>query len=141
MPEKLTLKDKVKVVKELFDEGAESIEISGGDLKVTKRQYRQIVGDSPQSVVVSVINQNTIQMQLNISIRQILEEVKQSYDDNKYKEAKKHLSQIEKELRKKNPDKSILKKGILWAAKFGERVFWQLLPLIIQHYGKLGVLL
>lgn len=141
MPEKLTLKDKVKVVKELFGEGAESIEISGDDLKVTKRQYRQIVGDSPQSVVVSVINQNTIQMQLNISIRQILEEVKQSYDDKKYKEAKKNLSQIEKELRKKNPDKSILKKGILWAAKFGERVFWQLLPLIIQHYDKLGVLL
>ncbi len=140
MPENITLEDKVRVVERLFEKGAETIEIFGDDLKVTKRQYNEIVGKSPQSVVVNVVSKNTFQMELNITFPKILEEVKQTSTPEKYRVAKKHLTEIEKELKKKEPDKSILKRGILWAAKFSERVFWQLLPLIIKHYDKISIL-
>jgi len=42
-------------------------------------------------------------------------------------------------LQKAEPNKIILRKEIEWAAKFGEKVFWQLLPLLLQHYEKLGI--
>ena len=136
----VTFEDKYRVVKELFNEyGVDHVEITDKKLKVTRRHYREIAGDVPQPVIVNVINRNTVSIQLNTSIDKILEEVKQAYDSKKYREAKRHLNQIAKELGNTAPDKNVLKKGVEWAARFGEKVFWQLLPLIIQHYGKLGI--
>ena len=136
----VTFEDKYRVVKELFNEyGVDHVEITDRKLKVTRKHYREIAGDAPQPVIVNVINQNTIKIQLNTSIDKILEEVKQEYDSKKYREAKKHLNRIDKELQNTEPNKIILRKGIEWAARFGEKVFWQLLPLILQHYERLGI--
>lgn len=143
MGEKATWKEKIKAARQLFDEyDVDWVEISNEKetVKVTRRQNGRSVAKDTKPVVINVINQNTIQMQVNVSIQKILEEVKQEYDPKKYRQAKEQLKQIEKELKKDNPDKGILKKGILWAAKFGEKIFWQLLPLIIQHYDKLAIL-
>jgi hypothetical protein len=80
---------------------------------------------------VSVINNNTIAITINQSLQQLIENAESE-------ESKEQLTDLSEELNKSNKDWGKIKTILAWALNFSEKLFFQLLPIILKHYGYIG---
>jgi hypothetical protein len=84
--------------------------------------------DGQTGIAVSVINNNTIAVTINQSIQQLI-------DSSSNDEVKEKLAELQEELRKPEKDWSKIKSILKWALDFSEKLFFQLLPIILKQYG------
>ncbi len=77
---------------------------------------------------VTLINQNTIAITLNLSLPQLIEKAQSD-------EEKEKLTELSDELNLPNKNWDKIKGILIWAANFSKDLFFQLLPIILKHYG------
>jgi hypothetical protein len=100
--------------------------------------------DSPENLRIKKTGIKNIliatQMQavnVNISIDQIIEHIKESEPDpSKAKEAEMKLKELEEELKQKNPAWAKIKGVLEWLLNFSRDAFLAVLPIILEHYKK-----
>jgi len=127
------------VITTILEKEKGPIEISIGDIKVTRKDYEQIVSGqstpTTQNINVQVTAQAAAQASSILIARftSVRKELTDSYKNDP------HLSQIEKkldslhvELNKPKPNKNKLKSPLKWAIDFGWDVFLKIAPLIIE---------
>ncbi len=76
---------------------------------------------------VMVINRNTVALTVTQSLEQIIQ--------NASEKEKAKLEELKVELEKPEKDWSKIKAILKWALDFSERLFFQLLPIILKHYN------
>ena len=129
------LKAKADVARDLISQGAEEVHITGTDLKVVGKRQSP---DMPTGSAVQVVNVNAqatahSQVELSVRLHIVRKELEEAYQGRAVlNEISEKLNSLEKELAKKNPDRSILKKTINWAIDTGWDVFAKLTPIIID---------
>ncbi len=79
-------------------------------------------------IEISVINNNTIAVTINQSIQQLIES---STND----EEKEKLTELQEELKKPEKDWTKVKTILKWTLDFSEKLFFQLLPIVLKQYG------
>lgn len=86
--------------------------------------------NSPSSTgpSVTVINNQTVAVTINQSLPQMIEQASTP-------EEKAKLKELNEELEKPNRDWGKIKGILKWALDFSEKLFFQLLPIILKHYG------
>ena len=130
------LESKAIVVLNLLKQGAEEVSIVGTDIKVKRRTYSIENKRSITSSQIVVVNNQAsadtkVNMETHISI--VREELKQIYGNGKrFKEIENNLTVVYPELKKKNPNKSNLRKFLHWLTDFGGKAFEKLAPIIIE---------
>jgi|GEM_PF-2271258 len=77
---------------------------------------------------ITLINQNTIAITLNFSLQQLI-------DKSQSREEKEKLILLEQELSEPNKNWDSIKSILIWAANFSKELFFQLLPIMLKHYG------
>lgn len=77
---------------------------------------------------VTVINNQTVAITINQSLQQIIEQASTP-------EEKAKLKELSEELEKANKDWGKIKGILKWALDFSEKLFFQLLPIILKNYG------
>ncbi len=85
-------------------------------------------GRSSSGPNISVINQNTVAVTVNQSIQQII-------DNAETDEEKEKLTELKSELEKPQKDWGKIRGILKWALDFSEKLFFQLLPILLKHYG------
>lgn len=84
-----------------------------------------------QKVAVSVF------VNIDQTFQTIIEKIKADEpDETRVKEAEENLSVLKEEVKKENPQWSTIKKVLEWALNFGRDVFIQILPILLEKYGK-----
>jgi len=130
------LKNKAKVALNLLNQGAEEVSIEGTDIKVKRRlDNRENKSSFPRSQIVVVNNQMSTNLKINMEthISIVREELKQIYGNGKrYREIDNHLSEVEPELYKRNPDKQSIKRFLHWLTDFGGKALEKLAPIILE---------
>ncbi len=86
------------------------------------------VQNSPTGPTISVINQNTIAITISQDIQQLI-------DSSSNSEEKEKLSELKGELAKSSKDWNKIKPILVWAINFSEKLFFQLLPIILKNTG------
>ncbi len=84
--------------------------------------------DSENNPIITVINQNTMAVTLNLTLSQLIEK---STDETE----KEKLIELDKELKSPNKNWEKIKSILVWVADFSKDLFFQLLPIILKHYG------
>jgi len=79
---------------------------------------------------VSVINHNTIAITISQDIQQLI-------DSSANDEEKEKLAELQTELKKPVKDWGKIKSVLKWTLDFSEKLFFQLLPIILKQYGGL----
>lgn len=132
-----TLQERIKVIVDLFEKGALYVEITDSGIKVSRKEYEQIVGPtSPQpNQIVQLIN--NISTNINIDnrtiINQVLDNIRNNESDpERIDQAEKKLNLLLKETQKKKPKWDKIKDILQWALDFGKDVFIQLIPVLLQ---------
>lgn len=77
---------------------------------------------------ITVINQNTVAVTVSQTIPQIIEKAEGA-------EEKEKLEELQKELEKPEKDWSKIRAILKWVLDFSEKLFFQLLPILLKHYG------
>ncbi len=130
------LENKAVVALNLLNQGAEEVSIVGTDIKVKRRTDPiEKIGSIPGSQLVIVNNQASAYSKVNVEthISIVREELRQIYGNGKkFKEIDSNLTDIEPELKKKNPNKSSLRNFLHWLTDFGGKALEKLAPLIIE---------
>jgi hypothetical protein len=128
------LKAKAEVARDLISQGAEEVHITGTDLKVVgKRSSSTVPMGSVQVVNVNAQATTHSRIELSVRLHLVRQELEETYQGKAVlNEISEKLSYLERELAKKNPDKSVLKKMIDWAIDTGWDVFVKLTPIIID---------
>ena len=91
---------------------------------------------SMPTVQVTLINENKIAIDVQFSVSQLIEKIGDdpTLTQKQKSEASQQLTKLDTELKKPNPNWGAIKKILNWALNFGERVFLQILPIILKHY-------
>lgn len=128
------LKLKAEVARDLINQGAEEVEINGVDLKVVKTRSTYDSSTGPIQVVnVSAQSTANSESGLILQMHIIRKELEEKFSDTTIlKQIKENLDSLERELKKKKPDKRIIKKIINWAIDTGWEVFVKLVPVILD---------
>lgn len=79
-------------------------------------------------VQISLVNNQTVAITSNTNIQMLIDEAKS-------KEEKEQLSYLKEEIEKPKKDWNKIKTVLIWALNFSEKLFFQLLPIILKHYG------
>ncbi len=131
------LQKRVKVIVDLLERGASSVEITDSGIKVSRKEYEQIVGYArpQQNQIVQLIN--NISTNINIDSRTIINQVLDNIRNNesspeRVSEAEKKLGLLLKEIQKKKPKWHNVKGVLKWALDFEKDVFIQLIPVALQ---------
>lgn len=131
------LENKAIVALNLLNQGAEEVSIIGTDITVKRRTDPiENIGSIPGSQLVIVNNQASAYSKVNVEthISIVREELRQIYGNGKkFKEIDSNLTDIEPELKKKNPNKSNLRSFLHWLTDFGGMALEKLAPLIIER--------
>jgi hypothetical protein len=77
---------------------------------------------------ITLINQNTIAITLNLSLSQLIEKAQSEEEREK-------LTELNTELNLPNKNWENIKGILVWAANFSKDLFFQLLPIILKHYS------
>lgn len=84
-----------------------------------------------QKVDVSVV------INIDQIIQTTIEKIKADEpDEQRVREAEENLNALKDEVKKENPQWSTIKKILEWALNFGRDVFIQILPILLEKYGK-----
>lgn len=131
------LQKHVKCITDLFEKGALYVEITDSGIKVSRKEYEQIVGypSRQQNQIVQVIN--NISTNINIDnktiINQVLDNIRNDeLDPKRIDEAEKKLKLLLRETQKKKPKWENVKEVLKWALDFGKDIFIQLIPVLLQ---------
>lgn len=89
---------------------------------------QQISNHNP---LVSVINTNTIAITITQTLPQLIQNATSE-------EEKEKLRELDAELNKQHKNWDRIKDILSWAINFSEKLFFQLLPIILKHYGYLS---
>jgi glycogen debranching enzyme len=137
-----SLKKCAKVIVNLFEHGASYFEIGDTGIKVSKKEYEQIIGynSHKQNQIIQLIN--NISTNINIDnktiIYQVLTDIKNiETNRERVKEAEKNLGLLLKETQKKKPRWNVIKDIFKWTLDFGKDVFIQLIPVLLQMSKRL----
>jgi len=127
------------VITAILEKEKGPIEISIGDIKVTRKDYEQIVSGqstpTTQNINVQVTAQAAAQASSTLTARftSVRKELTNSYkNDPRLSEIEKKLDSLHVELNKPKPNKKKLKSTLKWAIDFGWDVFLKIAPLIIE---------
>jgi len=93
------------------------------ELNVGNEQNNSSAGN-----MVTLINNNTIGINIQQTIEQLIEKEENS-------EAKEKLSELNEELQKQNKDWSKIKKILIWIINFSEKLFFTVLPELLKKYN------
>ncbi|SRR5258708_22481909 len=77
---------------------------------------------------VSIINSQTLALTINQTLQQLIEKSKEGVE-------KENLKQLKEELEKPQKDWTKIKALLKWSIDFSEKLFFQLLPIVLKHYG------
>ncbi len=132
-----SLKKCTKVIVDLFEHGASYVEICDAGIKVSKKEYEQIVGHNShkQNQIVQLINNisTNIKITNETIINQVLSDIiNNESNQRRIKEADKNLKLLLEETQKKEPRWDVIKNIFKWALDFGKDVFIQLIPVLLQ---------
>ena len=84
--------------------------------------------NSSASNMVALINNNTIGINIQQTIEQLIEK-----EENP--EAKEKLNELNEELQKQNKDWNKIKKILIWIINFSEKLFFTVLPELLKKYN------
>jgi glycogen debranching enzyme len=137
-----SLKKCTKVIVNLFEHGASYVEIGDTGIKVSKKEYEQIIGynSHKQNQIIQLINNISTNININNKtiIYQVLTDIKNiETNRERVKEAEKNLRLLLKETQKKKPRWNVIKNIFKWALDFGKDVFIQLIPVLLQMSKRL----
>lgn len=132
-----SLKKCTKVIVDLFEHGASYVEICDAGIKVSKKEYEQIVGynSHKQNQIIQLINNisTNIKITNETIISQVLSDIiYNESNQRRIKEADKNLKLLLEETQKKEPRWDVIKNIFKWALDFGKDVFIQLIPVLLQ---------
>ncbi len=130
------LENKAIVALNLLNQGAVEVSITGTDITVKRKtDPMENKGLISGSQVLIVNNQASSYSKANVEthISIVREELRQLYGNGKkFREIESNLNEIEPELKKKNPNKSNLKRFLHWLIDFGGKALEKLAPIIIE---------
>ena len=126
---------KAKVIADLMEQGATEVTIVGTDISVTREDYQQITASPPGQVV----NIN-ISAEANIHINQLdaaLNELRSSKGLTKAKKSEldKQGRALRKELTKGEPNRTNVRKVLVWALENSWEAFKKLAPIVLEKMG------
>jgi hypothetical protein len=136
--------DKIaKVAVDMMSKGADEVSISGYGIKLVSRKSLPTVGSGTSNnyQVVSV-HSNAVANASNVTahfsiVRQSLRDI--YGEDRRLSDLEKKLTEIEKEIKKRRPDKNKLKSFLQWLTDFGLEAFTKVAPIIIDKLNSLGL--
>jgi hypothetical protein len=129
-----------RVARDLLAQGAEEVEIIGKGTKVKCRRIGYMSQSNPTGTT-QIVNVNTQAMavssaNIDIQFTVLLQELKEIYKDNpKLIELELKIKEIESELKKKSPDKSILSKLLTWISDIDWDTYLRIIPIILQRFS------
>lgn len=77
---------------------------------------------------ITLVNNQTVAITSNTNIQMLIDEAKS-------KEEKEQLNLLKEEIERPKKDWMKIKAILIWALNFSEKLFFQLLPIILKHYG------
>lgn len=131
------LEAKAKVALDLLSQGAEEVSIVGTDITVI-RKAKASNNLNKSSGTTQVVNVNTYatsnsSSNLTVQFSILRQELRETYkDDHRINKLNQKITEIEKELKKNNPNKNNLKKYLKWLLDFGWDAFAKLAPIVIE---------
>lgn len=129
-----------KVAIDLLKQGATEVKVKGTDIKIvakkaTKPGKRHSSSPKQTVNVYQVQSSSQSTKSLVIQVNLALVELKDTYsNDERLPEIEEKLKSLEKELKKRSPNKNILKKILRWALDFSWEMFLKIAPIIINKF-------
>ena len=133
------LKAIANVVRDLLKQGATEVKIKGTDIKIVAKKAtkpgKRYPSGPTQTVKVQVLASSQSTTSLALQVNFALLELKDAYsNDKRLPELEEKLNSLEKELKKRYPNKNVLKKILRWALDFSWEVFLKIAPIIISKF-------
>jgi len=133
------LEAKARVATDLFEKGAARVKITGTDIEVDWREYKEATSSDRSAMSQNVrVNVSTVALSsssLSQTIQEIIRELdKSGIDPAKVREAKEQVQTLGKELQKANPRWGVAKQVLRWALDFSKEIFLRLAVMVAERF-------
>lgn len=131
------LQERAKVIVDLMEKGASYVEITDTGIRVSRKDYEQMIGkgESQPGQIIQLINTMSTNINVDSSamVSQILDGIRSSERDaDRLRQAEENLGMLLEETHKKKPKWQNVKRVLEWALHFGKDIFIQLVPVLLR---------
>jgi len=131
-----------KIIVDLFEHGASYVEIGDGKIRVSKKEYEQLLfrNNQNQNTIIQLVN--NISTNIKIDNEELINQVLSNFKNNELNqsriiEVEKNLNLLLEETKKERPRWINLKNIMQWALEFSKDIFIQLIPIYLKINNKL----